>query len=150
MATEPLPALTAERTSPATYVARNGRGAELRIGAPGAEDSFSPVELLQAAAAGCAALSAEAQLVNRLGDDFNATATVEAFLNFDENRVERLVTLIDTDMSEIDPEKRDKLIASAERSIDRLCTVKRTLNQGAENITEVRVESPVAARQDRV
>lgn len=140
MATEPIPTLTAERTGPATYTVRNAQGAELRIGVPGAENSFSPVELLQAAAAGCAALSAEAQLVNRLGGDFNATAAVEAHLNFDENRVERLVTLIDVDMSMLDPEKQDKLITSAERSIDKLCTVKRTLNQGTENITQVRVE----------
>jgi uncharacterized OsmC-like protein len=140
MATEPIPTLTAERASPATYTVRNGQGAELRIGVPGAENSFSPVELLQAAAAGCAALSTEAQLVNRLGDDFNATTTVEAHYNFDENRIESLVTLGDVDMSVLDPEKQNKLITSAERSIDKLCTVKRTLNQGAENVTLVRAE----------
>lgn len=138
MATEPIPSLTAERTSSATYTVRNDRGAELRIGLPGAGNSFSPVELLQAAAAACAALSAEAQFVGRLGHDFNATTTVEANLNFDENRVGSLVTQIDIDMSELDPEKRDKLIASAERSIDRLCTVKRTLDHGTEISTKVR------------
>ncbi|WP_109471990.1 OsmC family protein [Ornithinimicrobium cavernae] len=135
--TAQVPALISERVSPATYLVRNDRGAELRIGTPGADGSFSPGELLQAAAAGCAALSAEAQLVNRLGEDFSATATVEALLNVDENRFESLRTLIEADMSQLDPEKRDRLIASAERSIDRLCTVKRSLNHGVENVTDV-------------
>ncbi|WP_152347541.1 OsmC family protein [Brevibacterium sp. CFH 10365] len=133
-----VPALTAQRTAPATYTVRNANGGEFRIGAPGADDgSFTPVELLQAAAAGCAALSAEAKLANRLGEDFDAVSTVEAELNMDDNRIERLVTSIEADMSELDAETRQKLIASAERSIDSLCTVKRTLNHGAANTTGV-------------
>lgn len=133
-----VPALTAQRTAPATYTVRNANGGEFRIGAPGADDgSFTPVELLQAAAAGCAALSAEAKLANRLGEDFDAVSTVEAELNMDDNRIERLVTSIEADMSELDAETRQKLIASAERSIDSLCTVKRTLNHGTANTTGV-------------
>jgi uncharacterized OsmC-like protein len=133
-----VPALTAQRTAPATYTVRNANGGEFRIGAPGAEDgSFSPVEILQAAAAACAALSAEAKLANRLGEGFDATSTVEAEPNMDDNRIERLITHVEADMSELDAETRQKLIASAERSIDSLCTVKRTLNHGAVNTTEV-------------
>ena len=135
---EPTPSLTAERTGPKTYTARNDRGAEVVMGSPGAEGCFTPVELLQAAVAGCTALSAEAQLAYSLGDDFEATATVEALLDSEENRIDELITRIDADMSGLAPERRDRLIASAERFIARLCTVKRTLEHGTENTTEVR------------
>lgn len=140
-----LPALTAERTSSGTYVARNERGAEVQIGMPGASDSFSPVELLQAAIAGCAALSAESKFVQRLGEDFTATATVEASENVGERRVEDFFALIEADMSELDQATQDKLMASAQRSIDRLCAIKRTLGHGATGAAEVRAESGDAA-----
>lgn len=137
---ERIPPVTVERTGPKSYVARNDRGAEVAIGSPGAEGSFTPVELLQAAVAGCTALSAEAQLAYTLGEDFAATATIEGFLDADDNRIEKFVTEVNADMSGLAPERREKLIASAERFISRLCTVKRTLEHGTENVTEVRGE----------
>ncbi len=130
--------ITAERTGPNTYTVHNDRGAQVIMGSPGAEGAFTPVELLQAAVAGCTALSAEAQLAYTLGGDFEATATVEAILNEEENRIAEFLTRIDADMSGLAPERREKLIASAERVIARLCTVKRTLEHGTGNTTEVR------------
>lgn len=132
-----IPNLVAERAAPNLYTVRSASGAEVRIGALGAEGAFSPVELLQAAIAGCASLSADAQLASRLGDNFDVVTTVEALYNAEENRIEKLITQIAIDTSELDPEKKDKLIASAERVIDKLCTVKRTLNSGVEAVTEV-------------
>lgn len=132
-----IPDLIAERTAHNLYTVRNESGAEVRIGALGAEGAFSPVELLQAAIAGCASLSADAQLASRLGDDFDVVTTVQALYNAEENRVEKLITQIAVDTSELDSEKKDKLIASAERVIDKLCTVKRTLNSGVDAVTEV-------------
>lgn len=132
-----IPDLVAQRTDVNIYTARSASGAEVRIGGLGEEGVFSPVELLQAALAGCAALSAEAQFTSDLGPNFDATSTVEAVLNMDENRVEKLITTIATDTSELSPEKHDKLIASAERIIDKLCTVKRSLSAGIEPVTTV-------------
>lgn len=134
---ENTPALTAERTAPWTLTVDNGRGATLQIGLSGAPDSFSPVELLQAALAGCAALSGEAQLAHRLGEDFELSSTVEAVHNPETNLIEALSNRIVADLSELDPEKREKLIASTQRSIAKLCTVKRSLAEGITTTTEV-------------
>lgn len=133
-----VPNLIAERTGDKTYTVRSAGGAELRIGVPGAEGVFTPVELLQAAIAGCASLSAEARLANQLGDEFAASTTVEAVYDAEANRVEKLITTIAADTSQLDPAERDKLVSRAERSIDKLCTVKRTLDSGVETSAEVR------------
>lgn len=132
-----IPPLSVERAGPWTYTLNNGRSAELQIGMEGAEGSFSPVELLMAALAGCAALSAEAQLAHRLGEEFKTTSTVEATYNAEENRIESLLNRIVTDMSALDPERREKLIASTERSIGKLCTVKRSLSHSVDSTSEV-------------
>lgn len=133
-----LPVLTAERTSAKTLTVRNGRGAELHIGMAEAEGSFSPGELLQAAVTGCAALSAEAQLAHELGDDFEMTASTEAVTNEADNRIDQLIVDIAADMSELGPQDREKLITRSERVIDRLCTVKRSLNHGVDSTATVR------------
>ncbi|QGU05132.1 OsmC family protein [Corynebacterium comes] len=134
---ENIPTLTAVRTGPWTFTVDNGRGATVQIGMSGAPDSFSPVELLQAALAGCAALSGEAQLAHRLGEDFEMSSTVEATYNAENNRIEALANRIVADMSGLDAEKREKLIASTERSIAKLCTVKRSLAEGMTATTVV-------------
>ncbi|OFV79053.1 OsmC family protein [Rhodococcus erythropolis] len=133
----PIPELEARRTAAGTFTVRNGTGAELRIGMPGATGVFSPVELLQAALAGCASLSAEAQLVDRLGEEFDAVTTVGAVYDAEQNRVEKLVTKIAVDSSDLDQEEHDRLTSSAARIIDKLCTVKRSLNIGIEATTEL-------------
>jgi uncharacterized OsmC-like protein len=79
--------------------------------------------------------------VSRLGEDLRATATIDAAYNAEDNRVERLVTRIAADMAKLEPEMRDKLIASTGHAIDRLCTVKRSLNHGIEYRTEVEHEA---------
>ena len=135
--TRPLPPLSAERTGPHAYLARNDRGAQVRIGPPGAADSFTPGELLQAALAGCAALSAEAQLAHHLGEDFEATATTEGIHHTGDNRIAAFSTSILADMSTLDDAQCARLIASAERFIERLCTVKRTVTHGADNTARV-------------
>ena len=48
-----------ERVGEHEFVATNERGASVRIGRKGQEGSFSPVELLVAAAAGCALVTSE-------------------------------------------------------------------------------------------
>ena len=57
-----------QRTGVRQYVARNQDGAEIRIGhGPGL---FSPGDLLKLAIAGCNAMSSDARMAARLGDDF--------------------------------------------------------------------------------
>lgn len=135
--TSPTAPVTATRTGPWTLSIANGRGATLTIGMEGADGSFSPVELLQAALAGCTALSAEAQLVDKLGADVSVSSTVQATYAPDANRIIHLDTTITADMTSLPMERMDKLIQAAERSVGRLCTVKRSLTHGIEATSTV-------------
>src|SRR5690606_34354252 len=79
-------ALWAERQGEPVYIARNERGAEVRIGRGDAEGVFSPGELLKIALATCTALSADHVLRSRLGDDFPAVVGVSSTGAEGENR----------------------------------------------------------------
>ena len=57
-----------QRTGVREYIARNQDGAEILVGhGPG---RFSPGDLLKLAIAGCNAMSSDARMAARLGDDF--------------------------------------------------------------------------------
>ena len=130
--------IRAERTGTALYTARNERGATVQIGGPGAEGSFTPGELLQAALAACASLSADHVLRSLLGDDFEASTLIEAQGVRGEHRYESFVTHIDVDFSGLDPSRHDALIKRAERAIERYCAVGRTVQTGAAAAAAVR------------
>lgn len=134
---DPLPQVTAVRTAKDLYTIRSEGGGELQVAGPGTEGAFTPGELLQAALAGCAALSGDAQLASKLGPDFDATVTVDATRHTEENRVESLLVTLATDMSELSPEDRDKLLVRTDRIIERLCAIKRSLNAGVESSVTV-------------
>ncbi len=136
--TSSSPDLHAERSEPGIYIASNDRGARVRIGKPGTRHAFTPGELLQLAAASCSAISAEANLVHHLGEDFDASLTVEAVKNDEENRYDEIRTIFSPDMSSLDPERMEKLVGRLERAIERLCTVSRTLEHGAETRLEIK------------
>lgn len=130
--------LTAVRSAVNTYRVSNGRGAELLIGSHDAEGAFSPMELLQAALAGCTALSAEQQLASKLGDTFDAEVAVDVITADDGSRATHLNAALTADMSELEVEDVEKLIRYSERVIERLCAVKRSLNAGVQATAEVR------------
>lgn len=129
--------LKAERSAPGVYVARNGRGGEVRIGYPAQENSFTPGELLQAAFAACAALSADHVLSSRLGEDFDASVAVSAVANAEEERYEKIGAEFAIDVSELSPERQEAFLGRVEKTIEKLCTVGRTLSHGADARTEV-------------
>lgn len=135
---DPLPQVTAVRTSKDLYTIRSEGGGELKVGTPGTEGAFTPGELLQAALAGCSALSADAQLASKLGPDFEATLTVEATRHDEDDRVDKLLTTVTTDMSQLRADERDKLLERTDRVIERLCAVKRSLNAGIDSSVVVR------------
>lgn len=139
--TERTPPITAKRIAPAVYLARHDNGAEVRVGLEGTEATFTPGELLRVAVAACAALSAEHLLVHRLGSDFNATLSVAAVKDMDENRYSTIVTELAADMSELDEDRHAGLIERSLRAIDRLCTVGRTVEAGAVVETHVVADS---------
>lgn len=141
---DPLPQITATRTAKDLYTVRSEGGGELRVGAPGTEGAFTPGELLQAALAGCAALSGDAQLVSKLGPDFDATVTVDATRHEQENRVESLLVTIDADMSKLSAEDHHKLLERTDRIVERLCAIKRSLNAGVVSTVTIQGQAPVA------
>lgn len=125
------PRLLAERTADGRYIARNERGAEVIVGAPGGEGSFSPGELLKIAVATCSALSADHILASRLGKDFPASVSISSTSVPDENRYAEIASILNVDLSTLPEERREALIARAMKAIDRICTVGRTLEHGA-------------------
>lgn len=135
---DPLPRVTALRTATNLYTIRNDQGAEIRVAGPGTEGAFTPGELLQAALAACSALSADAQLASKLGDDFEGSVTVDATRHDEDNRVEGLVATVNADMSHLSADERDKLLERTDRIITRLCAIKRSLNAGIESSVVVK------------
>ncbi|MEU5690277.1 OsmC family protein [Actinosynnema sp. NPDC020468] len=117
------------RVAEHTFVATNDRGAEVRIGRKGAEGAFSPVELLLAAAAGCAAVTAETLITRRTGDRLVARAVDPR--QGEEHELPEVPTALEYDASTLDEPQRAALEAAVRRAIAQLCTVSRTLEQGA-------------------
>ena len=131
------PNLTIERTEPGIYVASNERGARVRVSKADTRHTFTPGELLQLAVATCAAVSSEANLVHHLGEDFEATLTVEAVKNDAENRYDEIHTVFSPDLSSLDPEKAERMVVRLEKLVERLCTVGRTVENSAETRLEI-------------
>ena len=132
-----LPSISAERTEPGFFVARNDRGGEVRIGLPGASNSFTPGELLQLAVAGCQGLASEAAVTSRLGEGYSATVSNDAVYLPSEERVTTMTTQYDIDMSSLNDLEREALVAHVTRVIDQICIVGRTVEQGAQVDLEI-------------
>ncbi|WP_433269278.1 OsmC family protein [Actinosynnema sp. CS-041913] len=109
------------------FVATNDRGAAVRVGRKGAEGSFTPVELLLAAAAGCAAVTAETLITRRVGDGLVARA--DDVRPEGAHELDAVPVTLDYDVSSLEPEQRAALDAAVRRAIEQLCTVTRTLKK---------------------
>ncbi|KAA2261237.1 OsmC family peroxiredoxin [Solihabitans fulvus] len=118
-----------ERTGQHSFVAANDRGASVRIGRVGQEGSFTPVELLLAAAAGCAAVTAEELVVRRVGEDARFEATAEGVRQHGAHELDEVLVGLDVDLSALDPEQREHLVKAVRRAVEQLCTVTRTLKK---------------------
>lgn len=134
MTTQPTP-LHVERVAPKTYVGRNARGAEVRIGSSAADGVFSPGELLGLALAACGLLSADHTIASRLGDGYAATVDVEQTKPEGEDRYDRIAATIRANLGALEPEQVAALQERAARAIDRLCTVGHTLDERPEHPT---------------
>ncbi|MFD0204444.1 MULTISPECIES: OsmC family protein [Saccharothrix] len=107
------------------FVATNGRGASVRVGRKGAEGAFTPVELLLAAAAGCAVVTAETLVTRRVDGDLVARA--DDVRSPDGHTLTSVPVTLDYDISQLDDAQRAALETAVLRAIDQLCTVTRTL-----------------------
>lgn len=109
------------------FVATNDRGASVRVGRKGAEGAFTPVELLLAAAAGCAAVTAETLITRRVDGDL--TARADDVRPPGAHELDAVPVSLDYDISELDDTQRAALETAIRRAIDQLCTVTRTLKK---------------------
>lgn len=126
----PTTELWVERTGTRLYTGRSSRGAEVRIGSDGVDGVFTPGELLKIALAACSGMSSDFPLSRRLGDDYDATIRVSGAADRDDEVYPQLDEVLELDLSELEPEAQDRLVALVERSIDKVCTVGRTLKAG--------------------
>jgi uncharacterized OsmC-like protein len=114
------------RTGEHEFVANNDRGASVRLGRKGQQGSFSPVELLLAAAAGCAAVTAETLITRRVEGPLVARASDVRPEGAHE--LDAVPVSLDFDASGVDEER----LAVIRRAVEQLCTVTRTLKKGAD------------------
>lgn len=127
-----LRTVSLHRQESGRYVATNVRGGSITIGS-GADDDFTPVELLLAAIAGCSAIDVELITGKRSEPEtFAATASGNKINDRLGNRLTDL--LLDFDISFPDDEggrqATDVLERAIRQSHDRLCTVGRTVETG--------------------
>jgi uncharacterized OsmC-like protein len=128
----PTDPLWVERTGTRTYRGFTARGASVEIGPASAGAVFTPGELLKIALAACAGMSSDTKFARVLGDDYKVTIRVEDPKDMAEDRYPVLTERFEIDLSSLDDATREKTLMLAQRSIDRVCTVGRTLKAGAE------------------
>ncbi|GAA3732739.1 OsmC family protein [Streptomyces tremellae] len=122
--------LEIERTGTHEFTARNTRGAQVRIGRVGGEGSFTPGELLQVAAAGCAAVTVEELVVRRSGENARFVATAGNDRRPGSHEYDALHVALDVDLSSLDEAARERVAAAIRAAVARECTVSRTIEKG--------------------
>lgn len=132
--------LWVDRTGTRRYTGKSSRGAEVLIGSEDVEGVFTPGELLKIALAACTGMSSDRPLARRLGDDYDATVRVSGVADRDEERYPRLEEVLTVDLSALDPEARERLLTVVTKTVDKVCTVGRTLKAGTEVDLRIEVE----------
>lgn len=132
--------LWVERTGVRRYTGRSTRGGEVLVGSEDVDGVFTPGELLKIALAACSGMSSDHSLRSRLGDEYEATIRVSGPADREQERYPLLAERLEIDLSGLSEEERRKLLVIVERSIDKVCTVGRTLKAGTEVTFEVAQE----------
>ncbi|GAA1844243.1 OsmC family protein [Agromyces salentinus] len=114
------------RTGDRTFEGLNERGSVIRIGHVEAEGHFTPGELLKLALAACAGMSADRVIARRLGADVEYTVWAHGTSEPD-NRYDRIVEELLLPLGTLDADERAKLEHLIDASIDRSCTVARSV-----------------------
>lgn len=136
MATDTTRSVELTRREQGHYVATNSRGDSITIGT-GQDASFTPVELLLAAVAGCSAADVDFITGKRAEPTtFDVTSSGEKISDDQGNRMTDLALDFDVEFpaDASGDRAREALERSIKQSRDRLCTVGRT----------VQTDSPIA------
>ncbi|GAB3136172.1 OsmC family protein [Tsukamurella serpentis] len=136
----PSTELWVERTGVRRYTGRSSRGAEVLIGSADVDGVFTPGELLKIALAACTGMSTDLPLARRLGDDYDATVRVCGDADRENETYPQLSEVLELDMSELEPDARERLLTVARRSVDQVCTVGRTLKAGTTVTLDITTE----------
>lgn len=124
--------ITFTRDSLGSYLATNGKGATLRFGIS-SDETFSPVELLLTAIAGCSGMDLD-YITARRAEPLRFEAVSEADYIKDESGsiLENILVTFDVEFPEgEDGDKaRDRIPSALQSSHDRTCTVSRTVERG--------------------
>lgn len=135
MTDETLRSVEITRIGRARFKATNDRGGETFFGTGGEDPDFTPVELLLAAIAGCSALDVEALTHKRASSTaFDVHAEGRKVRDEQGNHMTGLRVSFDVEFPP-GPDgdaARERLQGAIEMSRDRLCTVSRTVQLGAD------------------
>ncbi|CAA9377411.1 MAG: OsmC family protein [uncultured Nocardioides sp.] len=129
------------KIGPHRFKATNARGGETFFGTGGLDPDFTPVELLLAAIGGCSAIDVES-IVGKRSDSTRFTVTTEGAKVRDQDGNHMAGLRVTFDVTFPDGEGGDAARAVLPEAIamsrDRLCTVSRTVQLGAD-VTYARV-----------
>lgn len=123
-----------ERLEDGSWQAQSDDGATLKFGK--GEGQFSPVELMQIALAGCTALSSQYAVEHAFGEGKGARVLVNGTYDPEEGTYLRFQEDVTVDATNAKPALNDEnakeLKERMERHINKGCTVKHTLERGAQ------------------
>ena len=123
-----------ERLEDGSWIAKSEDGATLKFGK--GEGQFSPVELMQIALAGCTALSSQYAVEHTIGEGKGARIVVNGTYDPEEGTYLRFQEDLTVDATSAKPaltsEDAQALKERMEKHISKGCTVKHTLERGAQ------------------
>jgi len=122
--------LWVERSGSRRYTGYSSRGAQVLVGSEDVDGVFTPGELLKIALAACSAMSTDQPLARRLGDDYKAVVKVSGAADRDQERYPLLEETLELDLSGLPEDDKARLLVVADRAVDLVCTVGRTLKSG--------------------
>jgi uncharacterized OsmC-like protein len=133
MSEDTLRGIDLTRLEKGRYEATNARGGKLVVGQGGTSESFSPVELLLVAIAGCGAIDVDFITAKRAEPTrFDARMTGDKIRDEQGNRLTNLRLTFDVQFADDEAGRAasDLLPRAVQQSHDRLCTVSRTVEAG--------------------
>ncbi len=134
-----LRSVTIARTAPGRFRATNARGGTFDFGS-GGDDQFTPVELLLTAIAGCSAIDVDIFTSRRSEPEtFEVTASGEKLRDEQHNHMGPITVRFEVSFPEGEQGDAARKVYpdAVAQSHDRLCTVSRTVQLGAEVTMEI-------------
>jgi uncharacterized OsmC-like protein len=133
MSDDTLRSIDLTRLAKGRYEATNSRGGRLVLSQGGTDDSFSPVELLLVAIAGCGAIDVDFITSKRAEPTrLGVRMTGDKIRDEQGNRLTNLRLSFDVEFPDTEDGRAayDVLPRAVQQSHDRLCTVSRTVEVG--------------------